>query len=41
MKLVLESAVGRLLALTMLVGGLTAITASYKDIKRYLKLRSM
>lgn len=41
MKRVLESGVGRLLAVTMLLGGLTAITVSYKDIKRYLKLRSM
>ena len=32
---------GRLLAVTIVVGGVTAIALGFKDIKRYLKLRSM
>lgn len=35
------SLMGRVLAVTMVFGGIAAIAVSYKDIKRYLKLRSM
>jgi len=41
MKRRFGSVTGRLLALAMLLGGLAAFTVSIKDIKRYLKLRSM